>query len=77
MCEKAKGEYEHIEKFVQIFELLLLSIEISADNGVETNVQNLYFPKHPVFDYLASDTRDRVMHEVGRGNRRDKLVTLQ
>ena len=40
-------------------------------------MQNLYFPNHPVFDYLAGDTRDRVMFEVGRGNRRDKLITLQ
>lgn len=77
MIEKARPEYEHIEKFIQQFELLLLSIEISSDNGVVTSVQNLYFPNHPVFEYLASDTRDRVMHEVGRGNRRDKLITLQ
>lgn len=77
LIDKAKEEYPHIRVFIELFEELLLSIEISSFNGQVTSVQNLYFPRHPVFEYLADETRDRVMFEVGRGNRRDKLITLQ
>lgn len=77
LVAKAEGEYPHIEDFLRLFDELLLSIEISSNNGVVTTIQNLYFPNHPVFDYLAADTRNRVMFEVGRDNRRDKLITLQ
>lgn len=55
----------------------MLSIEISSDNGNEVGVQNIYFPRHPVFSYLAADTRDTIMFQVGRETRRDKLITLQ
>lgn len=39
-------------------------------------MQNVYFPKHPVFSYLASDTCNAIMMEVNRSNRRDKLISL-
>ena len=61
LIAKALPEYPHIESFLKNFEELLLSIEISSFNGSVRSVQNLYFPKHPIFDYLAADTRDRVM----------------
>ena len=77
LVTKAVNEYPHIEDFLRLFDELLLSIEIQSDNGVTTSIQSLYFPNHPVFDYLAGDTRNRVMFEVGRDNRRDKLITLQ
>lgn len=77
LVSKAEGEYPHIEKFLRLFDELLLSIEISSHNGATLSIQNLYFPNHPVFDYLAGDTRNRVMFEVGRDNRRDKLISLQ
>lgn len=38
--------------------------------------QNLYFPNHPVFSYLADDTKDSIMFQVSRETRRDKLTTL-
>jgi hypothetical protein len=59
-----------------MFEELVLSIEISSNNGEVNSFQNLYFPNHPVFSYLAADTRDTIMFEVGRDTRRDKLTTL-
>lgn len=69
--------YTHINQFIALFEELLLSIEISSDNGEVVSFQNVYFPKHPVFSYLAADTRDTIMFDVGRDTRRDKLITLQ
>ena len=57
-------------------EELVLSIEISSYNGEDRYFQNLYFPNHPVFSYLAPDSKDDIMFKVGRENRRDKLTTL-
>lgn len=68
--------YPHIETFTGMFEQLILSIEISSDNGEVVGFQNLYFPNHPVFSYLAADTKDTIMFQVSRETRRDKLTTL-
>jgi hypothetical protein len=68
--------YHHIEDFLSSFDSLILSIEISSHNGMEKGLQYLYFPKHPVFAYLASDTRDSIMMRVKRETQRDKQITL-
>lgn len=72
----AKLEYEHINDFILEFEELLLSIDVSTFNGVNNTNQNLYFPKHPVFDFLSGETKDYIMMEVSRDTRRDKLIEL-
>ena len=36
----------------------------------------MYFPKYPVFDSLAGNLRDYIMHEVNRSSHRDKIVTM-
>lgn len=68
--------YPHIVEFTSLFEELILSIEISSHNGETVGFQNLYFPNHPVFSYLADDTKDSIMFQVSRETRRDKLTTL-
>lgn len=68
--------YPHIVEFTSLFEELILSIEISSHNGETEGFQNLYFPNHPVFSYLADDTKDSIMFQVSRETRRDKLTTL-
>lgn len=68
--------YHHIGDFISLFEGLILSIEISCFNGKEKGFQFIYFPKHPIFNYLASDTRDSIMMNVKRETQRDKLITL-
>lgn len=68
--------YPHIVEFTGLFEELVLSIEIASDNGETVGFQNLYFPNHPVFSYLAADTKDTIMFQVSRETRRDKLTTL-
>ena len=69
--------YPYIKEFIDLVEVLVLSIEISSDDGNgKLKNQNLYFPNHPVFSYLAPDTKDDIMFRVGRENRRDKLTTL-
>jgi hypothetical protein len=62
--------------FTGQFEELILSIEISSFNGEAIGFQNLYFPNHPVFSYLAGDTKDTIMFQVSRETSRDKLTTL-
>jgi hypothetical protein len=58
------------------FNGLILSIEISSHNGKEKGFQYIYFPKHPVFSYLAADTKDSIMMGVKRETQRDKQITL-
>lgn len=52
---------------------LLLNIEIKNSEG---NLQIVYFPKHPLFDYLSSESRDKIMYEVDRSTQRDKIIGL-
>ena len=73
---KEDEEYVHIEELLKGFDSLILSIEISSHNGKETACQLLYFPKHPVFNYLNGDTRDSIMMRVTRGTQRDKQISL-
>jgi hypothetical protein len=68
--------YESIEAFLGQFDGLILSIEVSSFNGKEVGLQYLYFPKHPVFNYLAQDTRDDIMMRVKRETQRDKQISL-
>lgn len=46
-----------------IFSELILQIEINVENGngPAPKLQYIFFPNHPVFDYLAGTTRDRIM----------------
>lgn len=55
---------------------MIIQIEVSSYNGRETTFQNLYFPHHPVFKYLAEDSKDSIMLEVSRDTQRDKLISL-
>ncbi len=52
---------------------LLLNIEIKNSEG---NLQIVYFPKHPLFDYLSAESRDKIMYEVERTTQRDKIIGL-
>jgi hypothetical protein len=61
---------------MEIFESLIIQIEVSSFNGREETFQNLYFPNHPVFSYLAEDTKDSIMLQVSRDTQRDKLISL-
>lgn len=61
---------------MEIFEGLIIQIEVSSYNGREETFQNLYFPNHPVFSYLAEDTKDSIMLQVSRDTQRDKLTSL-
>lgn len=72
---KADG-YDHIAKFMTLFETLIRSIEVSSNNGQEVGLQYVYFPNHPIFNKLSSDTRDDIMFRVTRGTQRDKLTSL-
>ena len=74
-CAK-DDNYPHIKEFIGLIEELVLSIEISSHNGEAVGFQNLYFPNHPIFSYLANDTKDTIMFNVKRGTRRDKLTSL-
>lgn len=58
------------------FEDLILSIEVSAENGKTQSFQFIYFPKHPVFAELSNETRDDIMMIVKRDTQRDKQITL-
>lgn len=58
------------------FNRLILSIEVSSFNGKEVGLQYIYFPNHPVFNYLAQDTRDDIMMRVKRETQRDKQISL-
>ena len=64
---------------------------MSCHNGNETKLQNVYFPKHPVFSniedphdsfaypkfyFMADETRDNIMFSVQRETQRDKLMDL-
>lgn len=53
-----------------------MSIEVSANNGNEVSNQFVYFPRHPVFHYLAKNTREDIMMRVERGTQRDKQISL-
>ena len=68
--------YDHITKFITLFEGLIRSIEICSNNGKEISLQYVYFPNHPIFNKLSSDTRDDIMFRVKRGTQRDKLISL-
>lgn len=57
-------------------EYQLLKIAVSTYNGQKNTIQNIYFPKNPVFNYLSSGTKDNIMLNVERGTRRDKLISL-
>lgn len=72
----AREEYPFIDTFFFIFNELLLQIEVSLDNGDTTDFQYIYFPNHPVFKYLAGETKDSIMMKVNRGTQRDKLTSL-
>jgi hypothetical protein len=39
-------------------------------------LQYIYFPNHPVFNYLAQDTRNDIMMRVKRETQRDKQISL-
>jgi hypothetical protein len=69
-------EYPHFDKFVTEFDSLIISIEVSSNNGNEINNQFIYFPRHPVFHYLAKNTREDIMMKVERGTQRDKQISL-
>ena len=65
--------------FNQLFEHLgdlVKQIEINCENGETDKLQFIYFPNHPVFAYLAGDTRDKIMMKVARATSRDKLTSL-
>ena len=49
---------------------------MSCNNGRSVDFQFIYFPSHPIFDYLADETRNSIMMEVDRGTQRDKLISL-
>lgn len=49
---------------------------MSSFNGKENSLQNIYFPNHPIFNYLAGDTRDSIMMRVLRETQRDKQISL-
>lgn len=68
--------YESIEAFLEKFNKLILSIEVSSFNGKEVGLQYIYFPNHPVFSYLASDTKNDIMMRVKRETQRDKQISL-
>ena len=73
---KEEEKYPHIKALLDKFSSLILSIEVSSYNGKETANQLLYFPKHPVFNYLNGDTKDSIMMRVTRGTQRDKQISL-
>lgn len=56
-----KKQYKYFDIFMEEFEGLIIQIEVSSFNGRETTSQNLYFPHHPVFRYLAEDSKDSIM----------------
>ena len=62
---KADG-YDHISKFMTLFDGLILSIEVSSYNGSEVGLQYIYFPNHPLFNQLSGDTRNDIMFRVKR-----------
>ncbi len=72
----AQPEYPFIESFLNEFEMLILSIEVHSHNGEKENFQFIYFPNHPVFEYLAADSKDSIMMRVERETQRDKLISL-
>lgn len=55
---------------------LIIQIEVNSNNGREFSLQNIYFPKHPAFNYLSGTTKDTIMMEVKRETQRDKLISL-
>ena len=57
-------------------EKLLLKIAVSSFNGQKNTIQNIYFPENPLFKYLSKETRDKIMMDVTRDTRRDKLISL-
>lgn len=57
-------------------ETLLLKIAVSTFNGQKNTIQNVYFPQHAIFKYLSDETRDKIMMDVQRDTRRDKLISL-
>jgi hypothetical protein len=71
-----KKQYKYFDIFMEEFEGLIRQIEVASFNGREESFQNLYFPNHPVFTYLAEDTKDSIMLEVSRDTQRDKLISL-
>ena len=36
----------------------------------------VFFPAHPVFNYLSGKTRDKIMLNVSRDTQREKLIGL-
>jgi len=67
MIAYAKSDgYDHINKFMSLFETLIRQIEISSNNGKEVGTQYIYFPNHPIFNKLSDDTRDDIMFRVKR-----------
>lgn len=54
-------------------ESYLLRIEITDSNGVN---QDVYFPKHPVFESLSDGLKDYVMSEVTRNTHSQKITSL-
>lgn len=64
--KKYKCLYQHLET-------LLLSIEVTDDNG---KIQTVFFPNYPVFSSITSNLRDHIMENVNRESHRDKIVTL-
>lgn len=57
-----KAAYRHMDDFCDIFERLLLQIEVNTSAGK----QYIYFPFNPVFGFLAKSTKNRIMGEVNR-----------
>ncbi len=43
---------------------------------INESKQKVYFPLHPVFEYLSDSTRDKIMTEVKRETQREKLVGI-
>ena len=72
----AKREFKHFNIFLSYFEKLILSIEVASHNGNKDGTQYIYFPKHPLFNFLAADTRDNIILNVEWGTPRDKLISL-
>lgn len=71
-------KYRHIETWILKFKSLLLQIEVATYSTKDSSCsyQNVYFPRYPVFNFLAEKTRDRIMFEVKRTTKRDKLISL-
>jgi hypothetical protein len=76
VVEIGELEFPIIREFMSTFNQLILEIEIRCENGTAEKLQHIYFAYHPVFEYLASTTKDRIMAEVKRGTPRDKLISL-